>query len=79
MMKIAREANTTITEIKEVILKASIHNQIINTTHIFGISEDLQNLVQSNMENQVYQIQRCLANELDDYKDKDNKYVDDNI
>jgi len=31
------------------------------------------------MENQVYQIQRCLADELDDYKDKGNKYVDENI
>ena len=44
-----------------------------------GISEDIQNLVQSDMENQVYQIQRCLADELDDYKDKGNKYVDENI
>jgi len=41
MMKIAGEANTTITEIEGVILKASTHNQIINTTYIFGISEDL--------------------------------------
>jgi len=31
------------------------------------------------MENQVYQIQICLADELDDYKDKGNKYVDGNI
>jgi len=44
-MKIAGEANTTITEMKGVILKASTHNQIMNATHIFGISEDLQNLV----------------------------------
>jgi len=31
------------------------------------------------MENWVYQIQRCLANKLDDYKNKGNKYVDNNI
>ena len=31
------------------------------------------------MENQVYQIQRCLADELDNYKDKGNKYIDKNI
>ena len=31
------------------------------------------------MKNRVYQIQECLANELDDYKDKGNKYMDDNI
>jgi len=79
MIKIAEETNTTITEIERVILKTSIYNQMMNTTHILGISEDLRNLVQSNMENWVYQIQRCLANELDDYKDKGNKYVNENI
>ena len=51
----------------------------MNITHIFGILKDLQNLVQSDMKNRVYQIQECLANELDDYKDKGNKYMDDNI
>jgi len=40
-MKIAGEANTTITEIEGVILKASTYNQIMNAIHIFGISEDL--------------------------------------
>jgi len=79
MMKIAGEANTTITEMKGVILKASIYNWIMNMTHIFGISENLQNLVQRDMENWVYQIQRCLADKLDDYKDKGNKYMNDNI
>jgi len=79
MMKIAGEANITITEMEGIILKASIYNWMMNATHIFGILEDLQNLVQSDMENQVYQIQRCLASKLDDYKDKGNKYIDDNI
>ena len=51
MMKIAAEANTTITEMKNIILKASINNQIINATNIARISEDLRYLVQSDMEN----------------------------
>jgi len=51
MMKIVAEANMTMTEVGEVILKASINNQIINTTNIAGVSEDLKYLVQSNMEN----------------------------
>jgi len=79
MIKIAEETNMTIIEMEEVILKASTYNQMINETHILGISEDIQNLVQSDMENQMYQIQRCLADKLDDYKDKSNKYVDENI
>ena len=54
MMKIAAEANMTITEIEEVILKANINNQIINTTNIAGVSEDLRYPVQSNMENWIF-------------------------
>ena len=41
MMKIAKEANTTITKVKRTILKASINNQTTNTMNILGISEDL--------------------------------------
>jgi len=39
----------------------------MNATNILGISEDLQYLIQSNMENWVFQIQRMLADELDAY------------
>ena len=41
MMKIAEEANTTITEVEGIILKASINNQTTNAMNILGISEDL--------------------------------------
>ena len=68
IMKIAEKANTTITEMEKTILKASINNRIMNTMNILGISEDLQNLIQYNMENQMYQIQRILADKLDIYK-----------
>jgi len=47
--------------------------------NIAGVSEDLRYLVQSNMENWVFQTQRMLADELDAYRGKGNKYVDDNI
>ena len=40
-MKIAREANTTITEMEETILKASINNRTTNAMNILEISEDL--------------------------------------
>ena len=79
IMKIARETNTTIIKIKETMLKASVNNQTMNTTNILEISEDLQYLIQSNMENQIFQIQRMLANKLDAYRGKGNSYMDDNI
>ncbi len=56
IMKMAKETNTTITEMERTILKASNNHQTINTMNIFSISEDLQSLVQSDMENRVYQI-----------------------
>ena len=51
MMKIATEINTMITEMEDTILKASTNNWVINTTNITGVSEDLQYLIQSDMEN----------------------------
>ena len=79
IMKIAAETNMIITEIEDTILKASTNNQVINMTNITGISKDLRYLIQSNIENQVFQIQQMLANELDAYKEKENVYVNDNI
>ena len=68
----------TITEIEGKILKVSINNRTTNAMNILGISENLQYLIQSNMEDQAYQIQRMLANELDIYREQGNKYVDEN-
>ena len=79
MKKIVEETNTTITEIERTILMASINNQTVNTTNIMQISEDLRYLVQSNINEQAFQIQRMLANELDHYKERGNRYMDDNI
>ena len=79
MMKIAAETNTIITEMEDTILKASVNNQTLNTTNITGILEDLQYLIQSEMENRIFQIQQRLADELDQYKERGNTYVDDNI
>ena len=43
------------------------------------ILEDLRYLVYSNMDERAFQIQQMLADELDQYKGKDNKYMEDNI
>ena len=77
--KIAEVANTTITEIEGSILMVSINNRITNAMNFLGISEDLQYLIQSNIEDLTFQIQRMLANELDVYKGQENHYVDDHI
>ena len=79
MMKIAAETNTTITEIEDMILKASTNNRVINAMNITVVSEDLRYLIQSNIKNQVFQIQQMLADELDVYKGRGNVYIDNNI
>jgi len=56
MKKMAEEMNTTITEMEEMILMTSINNQTVNATNITQISEDLQYLVQSDMDEQAFQI-----------------------
>ena len=79
MKKLAEEVNTILTEVEGTILTASINNWTMNATSLTQISEDLQYLVQSDMDERAFQIQRMLADELDQYKEKDNKYVEDNI
>ena len=79
MMKMAKEINIMVTEMEGTILAASINNRMINTTNITGILEDLWYLIQSNIEEQVFQVQRMLADELDRYKRRENIYIDENI
>ena len=79
ILKISAETNTIITEVENSILTASINNWTINATNIAEVSEDLWYLIRSNIENQVFQIQRMLADELDAYKRWDNRYMDENI
>ena len=77
--RLAEETNTILTKIKGIVLATSISNRVINATNIMQISEDLQQLVQSDMDDKAFQVQRMLANELDHYKGKDNDYIDSNI
>ena len=79
MKKIVEDTNMTVTEMEGIILTASINNRTMNATNIIQISEDLRYLIQSDMDNRAFQIQRMLADELDHYKGRNNKYVDDNI
>ena len=79
MKKLAEEAGTTVAEMEGVILMASINNHTINATNITQIAEDLRYLIQSDMDNRAFQIQRRLADELNRYKGKGNSYVEVNI
>ena len=79
MKKIAEETSITVMEMKRTIITASINNQATNTMNITQIAKDLRYLIQSDMDNRAFQIQRMLANKLDRYKGKGNQYVEENI
>jgi len=79
MKKLAEEAGTTVAEMEGTILTASINNRTTNTTNITQMAEDLHYLIQSDMDDRAFQVQRRLANELDRYKGKGNRYVKENI
>jgi len=79
MKKIAEKTSTTVTEMEGTILMASVNNQTMNTTNITQIAEDLRYLVQSDMDERIFQVQKMLADELDYYKGRGNDYVDANI
>ena len=79
MKKIAEEAGTTVAEMEGIILTASIDNRTTNATNITQMAEDLRYLIQSDMDDRAFQVQRRLADELDRYKGKGNSYVDENI
>ena len=51
----------------------------MNATNITQIAEDLGYLVQSDIDEQAFQVQKMLADELDYYKGRGNDYVDANI
>ena len=51
----------------------------MNATDITQMAEDLCYLIQRDMDNRAFQIQRRLADELDQYKGKGNDYVETNI
>ena len=65
MKKLAEEAGTTIAEMEGVILMASINNRTMNVMDIIQMAEDLRYLIQSDMDDRTFQIQRRLADELD--------------
>ena len=72
IIKLAEEANTQIAEIETIILQASHNFRTQTAGNIFSISENLQNIVQSNIENKAYHIQALLVNELGNCKGKGN-------
>jgi len=79
MKKLAEEAGITVVEMEGTILMASIDNRTTNATNITQMAEDLRYIIQSDMDDRAFQVQRKLADELDRYKGKGNSYVDANI
>jgi len=54
--RLAEETNTILTEIEGTVLTTSISNRVMNATNITQISENLQYLVQSDMDEWAFQV-----------------------
>ena len=78
VIKLADVANMQLAEIKTTILQASNIYRTQIAGNIFSIS-DLWDIIQENMENQVYYIQTLLADELDKYRGKGIYYANNYI
>jgi len=65
IIKLVEIANIQLTEIETSILQASDNYKIQIVEDTFSISEDLQNIIQEDIENQIYYIQTLLADKLD--------------
>jgi len=65
IVKLAEEANTQVAEIGNTILQVSNDYRNQTAGDIFCISKDLQSIIQSDIENKAYYIQKLLANKLD--------------
>ena len=79
IVKLAEVANTQLAEIEMTILQASNDYKTQNARDIFSISQDLQNIIQGDMENQVYHIQTLLVDKLDKCKGKGKAYAKEHI
>ena len=73
IIQLAWVANIQLAEIKTTILQASNTYKIQTEGDIFSISGELQDIIQGDMEKQVYHIQTLLVDELERYKGKENK------
>jgi len=62
---LAKVADTQLAEVKTTILQASDIYKMQTRGDIFSILEELQNIIQGEMEKQLYHIQVLLADELD--------------
>ena len=79
IVKLAKETNIQIAKIKNTILQASDDYWEQTAGDIFCMSEDLWNIIQSDIENKVYHIQKLLVDELDKCKGKENNYMEEHI
>jgi len=74
-VKIADAANNQLADIETVLLQTRETHKAQIRGDIYSISEDLRNIIHGDMEQQAYHIQVLLADELDQYKDKEDERV----
>lgn len=77
--KLADTANNQLVDIEIILLKIGETYRIQISEDIYSISEKLRNIIHEDIEQQTYHIQVLLANELNQYKNKGEERIDENI
>jgi len=77
--KLTDIANNQLADIETILLKIGETYRIQISEDIYSISEKLRNIIHKDIEQQTYHIQVLLANELNQYKNKEEERVDKNI
>jgi len=77
--KLTDIANNQLADIETILLKIGETYRIQISEDIYSISEKLRNIIHKDIEQQTYHIQVLLANELNQYKNKEEERVDENI
>ena len=77
--KLTDTANNQLADIETILLKIGETYRIQISEDIYSISEKLRNIIYEDIEKQTYHIQVLLANELNQYKNKEEERIDENI
>lgn len=78
-VKLTNAANIELTDIETMLLQSSDTHKKQIGGNLYSISQDLWNILHKDMEKQAHYIQTLLADKLDQYKEKGDKWVEKHI
>ena len=79
IIKLADTANNQLADIETILLQTRETHRVQISRDIYSIFKKLKNIIHRDIKQQAYYIQVSLANELDQYKGKEEEAIDKHI